>query len=930
MTGSIVNDDGRSKKRADNLIYADEMQPVVIEAAFAQTADIDGDAISRLGWLDGKNHLEIMTAVALVIPNSVKKIKGGIDGVRKWLKKGGEFEYAVYSLVKGDSGELPLCGYDVRYPDGPRNSGYIRGTVADLADLIELAATPDKKIKQTAERVGGAVRGLAALMHDSVHKSIRSKIADKVGQPADVHAMRVAACVWLNALVLHGKLARALPNKITSPHKCKTWRQTTDAWKEILRIDYKSVFHPALESLTLLSNYGDLTQTILSQLNIQAELINDLRLGGVADVSSDMLPELATDRKVTAAYYTRPEVAELLAGLGFNLISDNRQALNIADFACGTGALLKAAYRQVRRHAEPNKKTDMSSLHRKYIENHLYGADIQPIAAHLTAAGLAGMHPAADYRHSNIICADVRNGKTGSLELLQSDLLNDLFGVAAARSTDKSSLSGFRSKDGNFDLCIMNPPYSRPHGGRKIFGVEGLPDYQRKKSVSNLKNYLSGSFANLRAGMASAFCYLADKKLKAGGVLAAVLPITAASQVSWRQFRSRMLYHYSEVLVVGIASCNDDSFSADTGMGEMLICARKNSGSGGGDVTAVNLYQLPRDFVEAHEMARALRNVRKTNGGGKIAIGGRTFATCIKIHPKNGNAWGAVGAKSKKIAVVADNLLTGTLIKLGSVDKFHMNLAMKPMKNHVTVGPSHDHIGYPPDGDGRGAFAFEEFQRDGNVNLSLWNANHKTQTRLICSPTYQGDPIKNREKLVKRMLELRSTLFMSKNLRMTSQQLAGPMTKNLCMGGNAWAALILSDKKCASAYCLWLNSTLGLICIWYCGGRQHRGRALMKLGDIEEFPCPAFSDKTAAALHAVQIANSEFSRLAALNLMPCSYAWRDKNRKQIDTVVLRMMGLDKHFSESDMQTLREEWCREPSVNGCNKEILKALHADKLI
>lgn len=52
--------------------------------------------------------------------------------MQKWLKNGGELEYVVYSLIKGTD-DLPGKPFDVRYPDGEPNSGYIRGTAADLA-----------------------------------------------------------------------------------------------------------------------------------------------------------------------------------------------------------------------------------------------------------------------------------------------------------------------------------------------------------------------------------------------------------------------------------------------------------------------------------------------------------------------------------------------------------------------------------------------------------------------------------------------------------------------------------------------------------------------------------------------------------------------------------------------------------------------------
>ena len=920
MNGSI-----EGGGRADNLIYPDDMQPVAVEAAFENTPDVDKDAIARLGRLEGKTGREIMTAVAVSIPASVQKIRGGVDGVKQWLQQGGELRYAVYSSVKGADGELPGAPFDVRYPEGERNNGYICGAAADLADLIELAATPDKRIKQVAHQAGGAVRGAAALAEMKLHKIVQQRIARKIGQPADIHAMRVAACIWLNTLVLHEKLAAALPDKIIAPYQCKNWRQTARAWQEILKIDYNSVFRPALESLEMLSPYGALADDALGKLLEQAHDINALHLGHAADVASDMFPELATDRKTTAAYYTRMEVAELLAGMAFNLIPDDGRELKIADFACGTGALLKAAYRQVRRRAE-GRKQNMRELHKRYMEKCLHGADIQPIAAHLTAAGLAGMHPAADYAHSNIICSDIRNGKTGSLDLLKSKSLRDLFGGGDASGVDKGA-HDFRPADGTFDLCIMNPPYSRPHGGKKIFGVEGLPVRQREKSVKNLGALLQNSFANMKAGMASAFCLLADKKLKPGGVLAAVLPQTAAAQSSWRKFRARILNTYSDVIVVGMAAGEFSSLSADTGMGEMLICARKNGGRAG-VLTIINLHRLPRDFVEAHEIVRALRDNLRDSG--ELKIGAHIFATCIRVHPKNGEPWGGVGVRGNETAIIAENLTKGILTKPGLAETVVIKISFAPMSSHLQIGPGEDAIGRPEGCMERGAFYVREIRRGDKSNLSLWKADHKTQTRLICEPTHRGVVNAEKNKEAARMLKKNSVLFVARNLRLTSQKLAGAATKTPCMGGSAWAALLPEDPRTNAAYCLWLNSIFGLLMMWQCGGKQHPGRTRMTISDIKKFPCPAFSGKEAGAGRAVKIAGGEFVRLAELDLMPCSYAWRDDSRKEIDRVVLRMIGLDEKITESDMQALREEWCREPSVHGGNKTILKALHADGLL
>ena len=78
------------------------------------------------------------------------------------------------------------------------------------------------------------------------------------------------------------------------------------------------------------------------------------------------------------------------------------------------------------------------------------------------------------------------------------------------------------------------------------------------------------------AGIASAFAGLADKKLKAGGVLALVLPLSAAAGLSWQGFRQMLAQGYTDLTVLSIAANGKDmSFSSDTGMAECLVIVRK-------------------------------------------------------------------------------------------------------------------------------------------------------------------------------------------------------------------------------------------------------------------------------------------------------------------------------------------------------------------
>ena len=79
------------------------------------------------------------------------------------------------------------------------------------------------------------------------------------------------------------------------------------------------------------------------------------------------------------------------------------------------------------------------------------------------------------------------------------------------------------------------------------------------------------------AGIASAFAALAHKKVKPGGVLALVLPLSATVGLSWQGFRKMLEDHYTGLTVLTIAATDNEdlSFSSDTGMAECLVVARR-------------------------------------------------------------------------------------------------------------------------------------------------------------------------------------------------------------------------------------------------------------------------------------------------------------------------------------------------------------------
>ena len=88
-----------------------------------------------------------------------------------------------------------------------------------------------------------------------------------------------------------------------------------------------------------------------------------------------------------------------------------------------------------------------------------------------------------------------------------------------------------------------------------------------------------------------------------------VLPLSALTGKSWQPSRNLWRRTYDDVVVVTIAaaSVRDKSFSADTGMAECLIVARK-SGSGFGRAVFLVLNQRPKSTLEATMIAGSLRS----------------------------------------------------------------------------------------------------------------------------------------------------------------------------------------------------------------------------------------------------------------------------------------------------------------------------------
>ena len=228
----------------------------------------------------------------------------------------------------------------------------------------------------------------------------------------------------------------------------------------------------------------------------------------------------------------------------------------------------------------------------------------------------------------------------GSLELLRASEVQTLFNTSdpALRTgsvgEETSAAVTTEVRDGGFDLVIMNPPFTRAGSdwegsGRKEDSIKQFRGLStsletQKDMAARVTGFARGSCYHGYAGIASAFVALADRKVKPGGVVALVLPLSVAAGASWKGVRRLFDAGYEDLKIVSLAATGAEmSFSADTGMAECLVVARKRSGDTSGESRGrafVSLAGRPRGFAAAATISRKIAGLRDARAPGGRAL----------------------------------------------------------------------------------------------------------------------------------------------------------------------------------------------------------------------------------------------------------------------------------------------------------------------
>ena len=603
--------------------------PVVIETEFEPARTVELDAQKRLGLNLKYAGDPIEQTIAVQIPKDLSQVpQADLEG----RIEAAEYRYCTYSLQEGDAA--------IRWPA----TGWLVGGIDDLATCIENVAMSERLLAEGTHILEQSIGEAADKLRETAGANALETMADSLHQEDGEQTSRMAMAIVANALVFHTAIVEAhgIPtiDELRIPGRNDVSKSRMLAcWQHILdHINYYPIFRIASDLLLPIPN-----GTANAALNRLAQAASDLAgLGATTlhDLSGRMFQRLIADRKFLATFYTLPTSAALLGELAVGRLDvetdwsdpDALTRLQVADLACGTGALLSAAYRAL---SVRYRRTggDDQALHQRMIEGALIAADIMPAATHLTASMLSSAHPGTTFGRTRVHTLpygrqDQKKRHSialGALDLIQDDAAPSLFGtgVRVAQGTG-ADVESEGSQDmilprASADLVIMNPPFTRPTNHEKadvpvpsFAGLGRTEDEQQAmaKRLTEVRKGLSDPAGHGNAGLASNFIDLAHGKTKPGGVLALVLPASFVSGGAWEDARRLLDREYENLTVVTIAAYGntDRAFSADTGMAEALVVATKRCDSCEAipEAMFVNLYHRPRSLAEAFEMARSV------------------------------------------------------------------------------------------------------------------------------------------------------------------------------------------------------------------------------------------------------------------------------------------------------------------------------------
>ena len=624
------------------------------------------------------------------------------------------------------------------------------------------------------------------------------------------------------------------------------------------------------------------------------------------------------------------------------------------------------------------------------MKHGIVGLDVLNMGIHLTAAMLAGSHPDTPFEGECLLTMPYGEQPDGSVAIGSLDLLaeNGQYSIlktatrVGGRSEDEVKDLVERVAHDKFDLVIMNPPFTRSVGQEGDRVGTGNPAFaafetsratQRKMQSALVRKRGKNPIGNGNAGLAADFLDLVVRKSREDGVIALVLPLSALSGTAWERARQEIRREYTDIIVVTIAASGSfqRSFSADTGMAECLLIARRGNSAGDSRAVFAILDSQPDSAVAseliANEITDAIRSgeIRRLEdvvaGGSSIRVGDTSAGQLIDCRLPASGPWTMAGIDDVFLAQSAYHLARGKIALADSSQNDWPIIAITDVGSLADRGPYHADINQDTTtGAPRGPFQIISPQITAVPTYPvLWAHNAKVERTLILEPDsegqiktvspkyrsyiesqarrkhgYVGESLDARMKSVvaDRVQEAEEDLLQNalriwataarahynRDLQFNSQSLIVAMTERKCIGGHAWPSVIFENLEQEYAFALWCNSTLGLLMHWWTCNKTQSGRGRTSVTSIPNIPTLDTRKLSAEQLSA---AREAFYAMRDLRFLPFDQIDEDPARAELDRrLLVDVLGLPSTLCEPDgpIDLLRRKLAAEPQIHGGKK------------
>ena len=871
----------------------------------------------------------LVAGMVIKYPQSVQNVSS--TELEHALAHTNEIEYCV--VTEDSEGNFP-------------KSGYAKGSLRDIANALHIGASPTKKIREVAKVYSKGMDAWSKRIARSIEDrpALGDMLAEIIGKDADVETCKTACVFVIDAFIFQDAVAgkegfkevRRLAH-YEDPDKLVRYDGIIRDWLGILKVNYVPIFKDAVAIVKILREYDEtMARRVLKGLLNTAIDISNSHIQQVHEIGGELFQDLVVDRDNVKSHYTRPESATLLSALVCPDINvDNLP--KVADYACGTGALINGVYKRIQQLYEQKTGKSSQEIHRHMVENNLAASDIYPHATHLTFTAMASTHPTTTLGSTRVITAPYgkREGDgflTGSLELLDTQQLDLLtLGTMAEQIIGDDDIASVDYKlefpDGEMDIVIMNPPFSKnadrnTDKGKAAFKAKNRSKEEEKLMMAELKKK-SPRIANGNNGLGSYFVDMADRKLKTGGTMGFILLSTTLMGTAMKKLRRMLAEEYHDVIVVTIAqnSSHDSAFSHDTNLRECIVVATKGIGANTGRATFVCLTERPDSLLTAQTLANQIREksvARRMedlpHGGDALHIGDDVAAYVLDA-PIAENEWAASNIRAFSLIQIGYHLRNGNLQLPRQLDG--IELSMCQIQDIAEINVNEADI--KNETHGRGAFYVREGAPTSHETYpTLWKVESTTQRAMQTAVNAHAWIQPRKEQKARDILGRNSRTHYHRLLVFNANSQIASFTEDPSIGASTLRNVCLHESKHEAAWTLWTNSTFGLMCHWMHSGKQNQGR-----GKLTWSQCGTVATLDVRQLTDAQLAKADaiFAELKDARMLPYHRSAEDAWRHVLDARLLaEVLGITDEATHRAMQHLREMLCAEPTIAGTSTKV----------